>query len=253
MINLANRQFIFHQSFFVSLLTILVVALFTRLGFWQLNRAEEKKLIANTIEQQQQKRPLKIYPTNQSLLEDNRLEFRQVELTGYFEPKHQFFLDNKKYQGKAGYEVITPFRLNNSQQRILINRGWVSIGKSRDDIPLIETPLEKINLLGRVKLPKENHFRPGISNPAEHLGGIWLYLDLDYFSQLADYSVYPPVILLDKNSQYGFVRNWPKFKAKTQMHFAYALQWFAFAFFTLLTYLWFGLARNTKKELKSHD
>jgi len=95
--------------------------------------------------------------------------------------------------------------------------------------------------------PAKAQYRPGISQPSEGLGGVWLYMDLDYFSQLAKYPVYPVLLLLDEKSEHGFIRQWPIFKANTEMHFAYAIQWFAFAIFSFSAYLWFGFKKVNKK------
>ena len=59
---------------------------------------------------------------------------RAIELSGTFEPWHQFLLDNRSHAGQPGYEVLTPF-LTADGRRMLVNRGWVPFGGYRDRLP----------------------------------------------------------------------------------------------------------------------
>lgn len=246
MLHLTKQQYLFKQSIFISLITLIAIAILVRLGFWQINRAEEKKAKATFIEQQHQKAILNIYSDNDYLLQDTKLIYQNVQLRGYFDPANQFYLDNKKYQGKPGYEVITPFRLENSKHFLLINRGWVAMGENRSELPSIKTPDGRVNLSGRIMKIAPIVYRPGVNKPTDKSGRVWLYLDTEYFSYKSAYSVYPVILLLDKQSNYGFICQWPRFIAKPEIHFAFALQWFSFALFILFAYLWFGV-----KEVES--
>jgi surfeit locus 1 family protein len=238
-----QHRYQFKQSLFVSLITIVAIAILCQLGLWQIQRAEEKLLKVNFIKKQQQKSVIKIDPGYHSLLESSQLQYQTIQITGYFEPSKQFYLDNKKYQGKIGYEIITPFRLENSAHYLLINRGWIVMGKNRNQLPIIETPSKRVVLSGTIMRPPQKHYRPGINKPNEGNVKIWLYLDTDYYSQKSGYSVYPLILLLDKHNQYGFTRQWPKFKAKSTVHYAFAMQWFAFALFFLISYFYIGFKK----------
>jgi surfeit locus 1 family protein len=240
------NKFYFRPGIILSVVFIIFIALFTSLGFWQLERAEEKKQLAEQISLRTSYQPLKIHNGNFELLENPDLEYRFIELDGEYEPEHQFFIDNKKYRGRAGYHVVTPFKIHNSEQRILVNRGWVDSGGNRQVLPNIDTPSETVTLKGQMRLPAGAHFRPGISQPAGKLGGIWLYIDLLFYTQLSDTRLLPYILLLNNDNPYGFVRKWPKFVANTEMHIGYAIQWFAFAFFSLLAY--FSLGLKTKDQ-----
>jgi len=227
----------------VSLITIVAIAVLCQLGFWQINRAEEKQLKAGLIKKQQQKPLLAIHLDNQYLLESNQLQYQTIQVAGYFEQSKQFYLDNKKHQGKIGYEIITPFRLENSNNYLLINRGWVAMGKNRNELPIIETPNKRIVLSGTLMKIPQSHYRPGINNPSQGNGKVWLYLDTEYYSQKTGYMLYPHILLLDKQSQYGYIRQWPEFIAKSEVHYAFAMQWFAFAVFFLVTYFYTGIKK----------
>ena len=164
-------------------------------------------------------------------------------ISGYFDQKNQFYLDNKKFQGRVGYHVITAFRIENSSHYLLINRGWVAMGKNRDQLPNVVIPRGRISLNGTIMIPQQKRYRPGINQPIDNSGKIWLYMDIEFFSLQTGNPIYPVIMLLDKQSQYGFIRQWPKFQAKAEIHYAFAMQWFAFALFFLISYLYMGLKK----------
>ena len=43
------------------------------------------------------------------------------------------FLDNKLRRHRAGYEVVTPLRVDG--EHVLVNRGWIEAGRTRDALP----------------------------------------------------------------------------------------------------------------------
>lgn len=231
----------------VTLITLLAMTGFIRLGFWQLDRMNEKRFLAGIIADRMSQKAFLIKQDNIKLLRETDLEYQRIEIKGHYEMENQFFLDNKKYQGKIGFHLIVPFRIKSTQQYLLVNRGWVPMGHSRQDLPKVETPRGLITLFGRIQKSDKQRFRPGVLKPSEGIGGIWLYIDTKYFSDLTSYDLLPLVLLLDKNDEHGFVREWPAFKANTEMHMGYAFQWFVFALLSLVIYLSFAI-----KTIQTH-
>lgn len=218
--------------------------LFSSLGLWQIERAEVKKVLAEQISLRISQKTLLINSDNINQLLDSNIVHRTIEVSGQFETQEQFLVDNKKHNGRAGYHVITPFKIHNTQQRILVNRGWIDSGGNRQILPEVLTPTEKVTLFGQISDPVMSGFRPGISQPADDLGGVWLYIDLNFFNKLSDTPLVPYILLLSKDNPYGFVRDWPEFKANTEMHIGYSIQWFAFAVFSLLAYFSLGIKKT---------
>ena len=91
------------------------------LGNWQSERAAQKRAAGTSIE--------------------------QVALRGEFDPKYTVYLDNKVYRGRPGYHVVQPLRLAGGKH-VLVNRGWIASGPSRDRLPEIRTPAGEIALSG---------------------------------------------------------------------------------------------------------
>jgi len=63
-------------------------------------------------------------------------QYSRVTFSGTYEPSQQFLWDNRVHKGTAGFEVITPFRTDSGL--VLVNRGWVAPGHTREDLPNIE-------------------------------------------------------------------------------------------------------------------
>ena len=53
-------------------------------------------------------------------------------------------LDNQVEKGVAGYFVYTPFKLKEQDVWVLVNRGWITIGDSRDKPPRIASATGRI-------------------------------------------------------------------------------------------------------------
>lgn len=226
---------------------LLLSAILASFGFWQLQRAEEKKILQADIDKQTSANAIQL---TQSLADNwQKHRFQKVFLTGFFETDNQRLMDNRVVNGKAGYHVITPFRVSGSDLRILINRGWVSTGNDRTILPEIFTPASEIELAGRISPPRSRP--PMLSEdikPDQYSDKVWTHLDIDYFTKKFNTKVEPYIVLAENDLKDQLIREWPRFDAKMAMHIGYAVQWFAFSFFALI--LWLGASFTKNTEIK---
>ena len=167
---------------------------------------------------------------------------------GRFEQAHQLFLENRKYQGRNGYHVVTPLKMDNSDIRVLVNRGWVPLAPDRRALPTVETPANAIEVSGIAHIPAPpalalNQDSPRLQGPVR-----WPYLTIERFAGAVDYPVQPFVILQSPDDAHGFVRAWPRPVPNDAMHIGYALQWFAFAAIALIIYLRLSVTRNRSSD-----
>ena len=103
-----------------TLITIMVVFL-TTLGFWQLDRAYEKRAIEKAIEIANTG-TVEIATSLEGL---EAKEYYHLRLNGHYVSGKQFIYDNQIVQQTSGYYVLTPFVIGNSNKAILINRGFM--------------------------------------------------------------------------------------------------------------------------------
>lgn len=195
-------------------------------GFWQLDRADEKNLLAERMESMSDLPAL-------SLNEGQGFEkFRVVEAAGHYLPGETFYLDNMLYEGQPGYHVISLFELGNKDSLVLVNRGWLAGFADRSVLPEIDTPLEVRMIGGSLVSARTRPFFMGDAEPQGQK--LRLYIDIEKIAQRLNRPVLPFVMQLQSDRVDGLKRSWPKYDAKVSMHIGYAVQWFAFALFAFL-------------------
>ncbi|RUM76830.1 MAG: SURF1 family protein [Candidatus Thioglobus sp.] len=203
------------------LISLTVLGLLS-LGFWQLDRADEKRAIESAIVVAQSN-PAQLVEANEILDK----EHYRVLLNGYFDTNKQFIYDNQIVKGNAGYYVLTPFVLN-AKTAILVNRGFVPWYGKRGELADIEIDSQPRTIEVGLIRPKQ---RIELKQQAVSTTFPILIqsLDLDQLSQLSNYQIIPMLAQLDIKASKGFFRQWKPFYGSVDKHLGYALQWFLMA------------------------
>ena len=167
------------------------------LGNWQARRADEKRALGANLQ--------------------------RVEARGVFLPEHTVFLDNKVRNHRAGYEVVTPLRT--SQGPVLVNRGWIAAGPSRDVLPAVRTPAGEIRVEGVAleRLPRVLNLEKSSS------GKVRQSLDIGEFAAQTGLALRPMVIEQHSPAEDGLSRDWPQADAGAEKSESYSLQWYSLA------------------------
>lgn len=230
---------------FMVLLVTMGVTLLCSLGFWQLERANKKQNILTNIEKAKKLTSL----SNQDLALEHdpmALRYSAVKLKGSFLKDKIILLDNKFHNSKVGYHVIEPFNLNNGTL-ILINRGWVPLGATRQRFPALPPVKGEVTIEGYLDFAYRNRF---ISNSLESTIIKWplrmQQIDNQLLTQHLGKNLYPMLVNLSKNSPYAFVA--AELSAppiSPSRHRGYAIQWFALA--ATLSLMTFIALRRSKK------
>lgn len=225
-----------------SIAMALLLPLFLFLGYWQLQRAEEKRQLQNEYDARANGPAVQVEGHAQR---PEDLQFYRVVARGYYETDYQVLIDNRVHQGQAGYHVITPLRLADSPVRLLVNRGWVALGASREQLPAVETPSGLQQVTGVATVPSEKYFT--LEKQELHTGGwqrVWQNMDLNRYAGAVPFKIQPVVVLLDPaSSAGGFVRDWGRLDAGISVHQGYAFQWFLLAAALVALYLFLGWRR----------
>ncbi len=240
----AGMRLRFAARFWPTLATALLVPLFVGLGFWQLERAGQKSELQAEYDARLRGPVVAI---GASLQPAEELRFYRVVARGRYDTSHQLLIDNRVHQGRVGYHVVTPLKIEASDTRVLVNRGWIALGRDREHLPAIDTPAGVQEITGVAVVPAEHVFTLGAPVAA---GGawetVWQNIDMPRFRASVTYPVQPVVVLLDPSSAAGgLVRDWSRLDAGIATHKAYAFQWFVLAFAVLVTYI----VVNTRKRI----
>ena len=225
---------------------LLLVVLFLGLGIWQLQRANEKQALQTEYDRRAHRSAV---PLKASLQTAAEIRFHRVEAIGRYESEYQILLDNRVHRGIAGYHVLTPLRLEGSDTRVLVNRGWVPIGADRGQLPDTSIPAGLVTIAGIAIEPHARPFVLGALSPlVRESPTVWQQLDLERYADTVPFPVQPILVLLDaQNSAGGFVRAWSRLDAGIAVHHGYAFQWFTLALATLVVYV-FLVRRHQRKS-----
>jgi surfeit locus 1 family protein len=190
------------------------------LGNWQARRADEKRALGAELAQAMGTPPVELSSRS---VNPQSLVLRRVAAGGRFIDEHTVFLDNKLRRGRPGYEVITPLRLNGTH--VLVNRGWVAAGRTREALPKVPVPAgaTKVEGLALAQLP---HALAAGPPPA---GRVRQNIDVDAFASETGLRLLPIVIQQDSPADDGLLREWPRPDAGAEKHASYALQWYSLA------------------------
>lgn len=228
----------------LTILAFLFFAIFIRLGFWQLSRAAEKQQLLLSYATRIN------YPAlDASVLNKHtdipKLLFYRVTLRGEYDNEHTILLDNKTYHGQVGYEIYTPFKVSHSGHTILIDRGFVALGQSRQKLPSIRAIRGQTTLHGMItSVPQLATL--GKMNDANAI--TWPlrieYVDTKDLSRLFGYPLTPFLITLDVADKAAYPLEWKIITMSPEKHKGYALQWFAFALTLLILFIALNLSKR---------
>jgi len=234
----------FRFGFISILFYLIMVTLLVSLGFWQLDRADEKEQLLLKKHSSKVKGSIKL----SSLLDisSDDLRYRKTEINGQYDQQHQFLIDNQINNGQAGYFVMTPYKIKGMNKAVLVNRGWIPLTMDRKILPDVSIFNETDNVKGRINdFPVVGIRLEGAEVPAKGWPSIVQVVDSKVLSRKLGYSILPFQIELDDEMKDGYSREWKKKSVMLpEKHIAYAVQWFGLAI--TLTVLFLGFSRKNK-------
>ncbi|MEE8057424.1 MAG: SURF1 family protein [Pseudomonadales bacterium] len=205
-----------------TVLALLLMPVLLSLGFWQLDRAAEKRQLQLLFQQRQANGPVDI----EELFAVEDLQYQPVRLRGEFINEKKLFLDNRIYRGRFGYEIMTPFKLAHTQMLVMVNRGWLAGDISRRSLPEINTITGTVELNGEIYVPKSEMLRLS----QQQNSGWPRVLQSVNISQLEgefNLPLFPYRVRLNPSSPGSYQPNWVVVNLQPEKHTAYAVQWFA--------------------------
>jgi surfeit locus 1 family protein len=211
----------------------------TNLGFWQLNRAEEKEgflalLADNTITPITERQQIKQLP-----------RYANVKLNGHYLQSPQLLLDNQVDQQVLGYHVFTPFVLDDLNMTIMVNRGWVAKKYFSDTDLNINSQTTQI--AGKLNNPPQVGIQLGeIELKNNQTQQVITYYQTDKISTFLHQQlcsdlnciVSNKILWLKADQPQGFKRDWNPIVMLPSKHTAYAVQWFAMTFVLILIFVY---------------
>lgn len=254
--NLLNRGLVFRAELKLTLFYVLLMPLLLTLGYWQLSRADQKTELLEKYQQRINAEPRSLI----AVLEQKDANYYRVKLQGRYASKQHFLLDNRVFNGRAGYEVISPFilsaaiypaatgELQGPFDYVWINRGWVAMGRSRGRPPNIPEYADQLTLIGQVHIPQGK----GFILKETPLSGKWpeTIQQVNFKQMKARYAAgdavaAPPLVVrLTTDSEDGFRVGWKPVNTRPEKHLGYAFQWFLMVVVLSILYFHASISLN---------
>jgi cytochrome oxidase assembly protein ShyY1 len=227
---LSTQRFHWQPNKKILLLSLCLFPLLITLGFWQLDRADEKQRILNQYNANQQAAPATI----DDLVGDANLQYRSAWLSGELDASRRLILDNRVKNGRPGYEILEALTVAGLDQKILVNRGWIPASLDRNRLPDIKAVAGTVQLRGALYQTLGGYRLDdgiGLVNqwPAR-VGWISAARAEELFGQA--FFLYQ--LRLDQDSPGALQTGWATVSVQPAKHTGYAVQWFVMALVLLI-------------------
>jgi cytochrome oxidase assembly protein ShyY1 len=212
--------------------SLLMMPLLLSLGFWQLERGDEKQQIVDHHAHNQQLPPV-ISPKQLVSGEDH--QYRLAWIRGTVDNQRVIILDNRVKNGRPGYEILQPVTVSGLSEKLLINRGWIEASLDRDILPSVPPIEDGVQLRGYLYQTLTGGYRldDGIGQVDDWPSRVG-WITLERAEELFGESFLPYQLRLDQDSPGALKTGWTTVAVQPEKHVGYAVQWFAMAFTLLI-------------------
>ncbi|EHR73005.1 hypothetical protein BurJ1DRAFT_4206 [Burkholderiales bacterium JOSHI_001] len=237
------------RSWLVALAALVAVLACARLGWWQVQRAQQKQAIQRQLDERQARPPLPATDLAQAAAEVPGQVQRTVQVSGRWLMDRTVYLDNRQMNARVGFYVVTPLELAPGDV-VLVQRGWVPRdARDRGALPALPAQPGTVSLVARI-IPEPSRL---FEFQAESSGLIRQNLDLQAFARETGLALRPLALMqLQPATPNDFLlRQWPVVAADLSKHHGYAFQWFALSALIAGLYVWFQLIRPRRHAARS--
>ncbi len=217
---------LFSRKWIISTIVVLLgMALLAWLGFWQLERRQQRLAANKALEAVLALPPLTL--TGEPLPESpEELRNREMVVTGVYDLDNQILLKLQNWQGSTGVHLITPLLIEGSDTAVLIDRGWIpQEAVEAGDIPSFDET-GSVTITGYVALSQTL----SRSTPSDSFQPEVYRVDVAAIASWLPYDLYPFYVIQAPDGDNVEL----PFRAEREIdlsegpHLGYALQWFAF-------------------------
>jgi surfeit locus 1 family protein len=208
-----------------------VAAVCVRLGFWQLDRLEQRRSFNADVGAALASEPA----TLDTLLAEDDLAYRRVTVEGTWDAEHEVILFGRSLDGRPGNHVLTPLVFAEGHA-VLVDRGWVPTDVRTPPVPGDAAASSGDVTVEGIMLPSDDADADpfaGGALPAQVRSVDVAALDTAIPSEL----VANAYLLLERQTP---IRERPIPASLPEPsegpHLSYAIQWFTFATIALVGY-----------------
>ena len=217
-----------------TILVIAAVLVMIRLGFWQLDRLDQRRAFNERVEAQLAEELLELSPQNLDLDLYN-MEYRAAEVSGEFDHEHQVVLRNQDWRGNLGVHILTPLMIEGEKRAILVDRGWVPYEDFVEgNLAQYDHP-GSVQFMGTIRRSQSKPLIGGRADilpaPGEPALAAWNWINISNISRQIPYELLPVYLVRtpDPTENQLPYRIQQELELTEGSHLGYAFQWFTFA------------------------
>jgi surfeit locus 1 family protein len=239
----------------VLVAAVLAASATARLGWWQLDRAQQKLDLQARITARGSLAPLPQADLPRTEAAAAEQHYRPVQLRGRWLHAHTVYLDNRQMNARQGFFVVTPLQLAPGDA-VLVQRGWMPRDfADRTRLQLLPDQPGEVLVTGRLAPPPSKL----LDLAGAEQGPIRQNLDLLAVSREIGAALRPlsvqqtqPVAAVALSADGGptaalpddgLLRAWPAVAVDVGKHHGYAFQWFSLSALIVGLTLWFQFLR----------
>ncbi len=213
-----------------------LVSLTLWLGRWQTERGDEKQARQDLFESRMREPTVDLRDPSSAA---DSLLYRRARATGEYVPSGQIFIDNQVHEGRAGFRVVTPLRIDGAAGVVLVERGWIERTAQYPAPPRADPPAGRNVVTGIAALPPRRYIE---LSPSTVSGAVWQNLSIERYRETTREKVFPFVLVADYAAPgLQAIRERPD--AGVERHREYSLTWYAFAATTFALWVVLNLRR----------
>lgn len=203
----------------ILIFAIIFVPITISLGLWQIERANEKKVIISNYDKLLVSTPI-------ALQKEQPLEnWQPIETVGAYQDL-VIYEDNAINSGKAGFKVYHLFQ-NGDGTFMFVHRGFIERNLIKNNLPRIDTPLGKKNIKGTALFKQNNTFVKNIEeSDIRIIQEFNTSVLIERFPILKDRYLHPFLFNLDVRDADKFQPIEKPVNMTATKHIGYAIQWF---------------------------
>jgi len=238
------RLLISRRWWWTTLLIIAGMVLLAWLGFWQLDRLDQRRSSNAQLIQQLNSSPINLN-REQLPVELENLEDRLALVSGSFDFSSQVLLTQQNWQGRPGVHLITPFLVDGLDEAILVNRGWIPAREAATGDLARFNDESSADVEGVIRLSDSiSDVQSGLNAPKQE----WYRVDVAAIESQMPFALMPVYLEwlpegLDLELPY---RAEQEIDLSEGSHLSYAIQWFLFATVLGVGYLALILQREKR-------
>ncbi len=206
------------------------MALLARLGFWQLDRLEQRRAanaqLVTVLEGDPLHLPQDAIPEDEAYLLN-----RDVVVTGTFDFANEGLHILQMWEGRSGVHLITPLVIEGGETAVLVDRGWIPDAEV-ENVAAYAEPTGQVTVNGYVALSETISRQAASDGNSGRADNEWYRVDVAAIEAQMPYDLYPffivqlPTDELNQTLPYAQPR---EIDLSEGSHLSYAVQWFIFS------------------------